>query len=167
MIIMALLAGLTHLAKANETNALARMREADHLAASGKFPEAAVIFESVLPAVSNGTHECYAKARLASCLREAGQYETAIGLCDEVVAKWPRGSARFSPLMVKANCLAAIGKTDEAFHVYREHHTKHNPDVRITDEDILKRIEAIKRKTVPTTPLTVPEPARVRADSVR
>ena len=76
-------------------------------------------------------------------------------MCDEIVEKWPRGSARYTPLMVKADCLAALGKTNDAVRAYREHYTKHNPDAHVTDEDIRKRMEAVEKK-IPTTGRTVP-----------
>ena len=102
--IIGVIAVLNLRVKAAETNAGERMRQAENYASAGKFASAAELFTAVLPAVSNGTHECYAKARLASCLYQSGQYEKAIGLCDETVTKWPRDSARYSPLIVKADC---------------------------------------------------------------
>lgn len=148
---------LTLAVKAADTNAIARLHEADNLAAAGKFGPAAAMFTAVLPAVSNGTHECYTKARLAACLFETSEYARAIALCDELANKWPRGSAKFSPFMIKADCLTALGRTNEAVRAYRDHYTHHNPDVRVTDEDIRKRMETTKRKAVPTTGTVPPE----------
>lgn len=77
--IIGVVVSLNLVGKADETNAIGRLREAENRASAGEIASAAELFAAVLPAVSNGTDECYAKARLASCLFESGQYEKAIG----------------------------------------------------------------------------------------
>jgi predicted negative regulator of RcsB-dependent stress response len=154
--IMCLMVALTTSVEADDTNAIERLREADRLMAVGKYTSAAELLTAVISTVSNSVRECYAKARLASCLYESGEYDRAISLCDEVANKWPRGSTQFAPFMIKADCLTAVGKTNEAVRAYRDHYTHHNPDVHVADEDIQKRMEAIRRRRTVPTPRTVP-----------
>lgn len=141
------MAALSLQAVGAETNAAARLRQAEDRMSVGDFASAAAMLVATLPSLSNSVHECHARSRLATCLFETADYGKAISLCDEVSTKWPRGSARFTPLLIKADCLTALGRTNDAIRTYRDHYTLHQPDARATDGDFRRRMDDVWRKT--------------------
>ena len=132
------IAALTFSVRADATGLFERILKAEDLEASGKYALAEELLTAVISSASNTLYECHAKARLAACLRGAKEYERAISLCDEVATRWPICSSRFRPLFVKGDCLAALGRTNEAVRAYQEHCMHLVQGKPLTHEDLQK-----------------------------
>ena len=108
---------------------------ADQMHDAGRYAEALKIYAQVkaAPPSSYSEQQVRVASRIAECQYALGRYAEALASFDDLLAKCPHGARKYAPDLHRSDCLAILGKTNEAIRSYafvnKNYSTNYHVDV--------------------------------------